>query len=358
MNLRSGTVAQETQPEKTKKKKSSVAEETMADKKLEQSLKAMLTEFKEEISKQIGELRQDFGTFSAELTQVRADVTQIRSGLKEANNDIKEAEQRIDELEERETGANETIEWLKHEQKRLNERLEHLENKARQNNLRIYNIKEDTEGGNMVEFIRTFLEDKLELPPGLLQIEAAYRSPSNNSQQTTGKTQKKATNHSQQTTGKTQENASSPRSIVVRFPNWNIRQQILQTAWAKTIELDEERVYFSQDFTSKVQKERSRYVPLRRLLKEKNVKSHLLYPAKLKVFGEGEPVIYATPEEAERGLREQGVIPAMGRRLYEAKRGKAQSVPFQKVNGKNVGREQEITTGPPAETEVEGQPTS
>lgn len=340
MNLRSGTVAQETPREKLKKKKSSVTEETMADKKLEQSLKAMLTDFKEEISKQIAELRQDFGTFSNELKQVRADVTEIRTGLEEANGDIKEAEQRIHELEERETRANETIEWLKQEQKRMNERLEHLENKACQNNIRIYNIKEGTEGGNMAGFIRTFLKEKLMLPPGLLQVEAAYRSPSKTSQQTTGKTE---------------DNASSPRSIVVRFPNGNIRQEILQTAWAKNISLDEERVYFSQDFTSKVQKERTRYAPLRRLLKEKNVKSHLRNPAKLKVFGEGEPTIYATPEEAERGLREKGVILATDQCQYEVKRGKAQSVPFQKVHRQNIAREQETTTIPavPVETEVD-----
>ena len=79
-------------------------------KKLEQSLKAMLIDFKQEISKQIGELRQDFETFSMELKQVRMGMNQIRTGLGEAISNIQEAEQRIHELEEREVSANETKE--------------------------------------------------------------------------------------------------------------------------------------------------------------------------------------------------------------------------------------------------------
>lgn len=62
---------------------------------------------------------------------------------------------------------------------------------------------------------------------------------------------------------------------------------------------EETRIYFSQDYTSKTQQERSRYNPLRKLLKEKNVKTHLIYPSKLKVFGEGGSTTYGTPEEAE-----------------------------------------------------------
>lgn len=57
-----------------------------------------------------------------------------------------------------------------------------------------------------------------------------------------------------------------------------------------------------QDFTSKVQKKRSRYAPLRKIFKRKNVKTHLLYPIKLKVFGDGGPTIYKTLEEAENRL--------------------------------------------------------
>lgn len=40
-----------------------------------------------------------------------------------------------------------------------------------------------------------------------------------------------------------------------------------------------------QDFTSKVQKKRSRYAPVRKILKRKNMKTHLLYRTKLKVDG-------------------------------------------------------------------------
>ena len=69
------------------------------------------------------------------------------------------------------------------------------------------------------------------------------------------------------------------------------------------------RIYFNRDQPEKVQKERRRYAPLRRQLKEKKIKSFIIHPAKLKVFeADGTFIIYNTPEDAETQLRAKGVI--------------------------------------------------
>lgn len=66
------------------------------------------------------------------------------------------------------------------------------------------------------------------------------------------------------------------------------------------------RIYFDQDYSFKLQKERSQYVQLQNELREKGVKSHLIYPAKLKVFGNGGSLVYESAREAAAALRAQG----------------------------------------------------
>ena len=180
---------------------------------------------------------------------------------------------------------------LTKEHKEMSEKLEYLENKSRQNNIRIYGIKEGSEGNDIIDFVTKLLVEKLDISPEIIQIAAAHRS--------LGLT------HIRET--------ATPRSMVVRFVQWNTRQRVLNTAWSKReIRMGESRIFFSQDFSSKLQKERSRYTVLRKLLKERNVKSFVVYPSKLRVFIDGAAITYGTLEEAESGLREKGILARPG----------------------------------------------
>lgn len=72
MNLRSGVVTQEMRAgNKTKETHVTNKSKEMEMSGLEQNLKSMLTDFKGDISKQIGELRLNF---SSEMKQMRKDV--------------------------------------------------------------------------------------------------------------------------------------------------------------------------------------------------------------------------------------------------------------------------------------------
>lgn len=86
MDLRSGAVTQEFQKQKkTKKgrhKSTNKSVESMAtESSLERNLKEMLTGFKDEISRQIRDLRQDFNTFSTEIKEMRGDINNICSEI-------------------------------------------------------------------------------------------------------------------------------------------------------------------------------------------------------------------------------------------------------------------------------------
>lgn len=286
MNLRSGTTTQKF-VRKTKTKKGHVANEcTMAGSDMEKNLKSMLTEFKDDISKQIGGLRADVGKMTTEMIQMREELKGIRSDLREVQDNVKEAEQRINNLEEREDATTVLLKKLVKEQKEMSEKIEYLENKSRQNNIRVYGIQEGLEANDIIGFVTTLLTEKLDTPLDMIQIVAAHRSSA----------QRPARD-------------AAPRSMVVRFMQWNTRQRVLQAAWSKKeIRIGETRIYFSQDFPSKIQKERSRYFQLRKVLKERNVKSHITYPSKLRVFMDGNAVTYSTLEEADSDLRSKGIL--------------------------------------------------
>ena len=320
MNLRSGAATEGYIP-KNKTKKKHVTNKQMAEGRLETTLKAMLGELKEDITKQISGIRSDFEAFSSEIKQIKTDIKDVRNDLSEAANKIQTAEERVHELEEREVTTNTALKYLLREQKKTNERLDYMEYKSRQYNMRIYQVPEGLEADDPVGFIKSILVEKLDMPLDSLHIMAAHRSLAKRP---------------------VEENVT-PRSFVVRFMEWNTVQKAIKTAWTKKeIMVGDKRIYFDHDVAQKVQKEKRRYAPIRKQLKEKNIKSfirHIRHPAKLKVFEEDESsfTIYDTPEDAEEKLRAKGlIVPCLGeQRDHGARRRRVQSTPFQR------GREEE-----------------
>ena len=66
---------------------------------------------------------------------------------------------------------------------------------------------------------------------------------------------------------------------------------MLQAAWAKKdIRVNDCRIFFDEDFTTQVFKERAKYRQVRKQLQERNIKSRILFPAKLKLFEKNQGV--------------------------------------------------------------------
>ncbi|KAK7884048.1 hypothetical protein WMY93_027171 [Mugilogobius chulae] len=233
MNLRSGSKTQHFNTKKKAKKSHAPNKATMDVSTLEESLKSMLTDFKTDLSKQIEGIRTDFGNISTEMKQIRHDVKEIRHSQKVAETSIGEAQERIRLLEERECVNTSMLLKLTKEHKEMSEKVEYLENKSRQNNIRIYGVKEGLEGNDPVGFITSLLTEKLDIPPEMIQIAAAHRSLGQGSA----------------------SGEAVPRSLVVRFIQWNTRQKVLHAAWSKKdIRIGESRIYFNQDFSNTIQK--------------------------------------------------------------------------------------------------------
>ncbi|XP_024117801.1 NLR family CARD domain-containing protein 3-like, partial [Oryzias melastigma] len=87
------------------------------------------------------------------------------------------------------------------------------------------------------------------------------------------------------------------------------KQSVLKAAWTKkVIQLEDNRIYFDEDFTPAIYKESGKYKDVHRVLRERKIKHHIVSPARLNIFCEdGKIKIYDNLSAASNGLREFGL---------------------------------------------------
>ncbi|KAJ4947215.1 hypothetical protein JOQ06_009253 [Pogonophryne albipinna] len=167
---------------------------------------------------------------------LKEEINDLREGFGELKIRADAAELRIAENEDREIGMTKILLHSLRMQKQLENKCEELEGRERRNNLRIYSVPEKCEGNSMMDFVENLIREKLDVS-GEIPIERAHRA-----------------------TGHLTGHSDRPRSIIVRFQNYNVRQRVLQAAWAKKdIRVKDCRIFFDEDFTTQVFKERAKY---------------------------------------------------------------------------------------------------
>ena len=293
MNLRSGREASAVIISERRRGKST----------MEEAMRSLLNEMEGKISSQISGFRSEFHDFRAEMqrdfSKLQDEVKSLASNLKETVCRVADVEERINKVEERDGIVTETLSHLLQQQLQMEDRVEYLENKSRQLNIRIYRVKEGSEGSDMVGFLKSLFTDALGIPGEELTIVHAHRSYAN----------------------RPVTDEESPRSIIVRFLQWDMKQRVVRAAWGKKAPITYQdprfpgtrfRIFVDQDFTTKLQQERSLYAPIRKRLKEKEVKSYVTYPSKLKVFTKDGILMYKTAAEASQDLVRRGLIRSDG----------------------------------------------
>uniref|UniRef100_A0A8C6M558 L1 transposable element RRM domain-containing protein n=1 Tax=Nothobranchius furzeri TaxID=105023 RepID=A0A8C6M558_NOTFU len=210
-----------------------------------------------EILKELREFRTEtsasFGALKTELNELRAEFTSIKKRMEEA-------EQRIVESEDYAMKTSNVLIQVVQMQKQLEMKCEALESQARKKNMRIYSVPEGCEENNIIEFVNKLAREKLDVIDDL-NIERAHR------------------------VGPKMGQRERPRAILVRFQSYAMKQKVLEAAWRKrNVQVTDQRIYFDEDFTSAVFKERAKYKEVRKILNERKVKSRILFPARLKLF--------------------------------------------------------------------------
>lgn len=231
-------------------------------------------------------------TILQELREFRREnvdtLREIREDIKATNNRVEEAEMRISETEERVQGLEEaTVELLKLQAK-LEDRLTDQEGRARRENIRIHGIEEGSESNStsMITFVENLLREKLELPPTLdLKIERAHRA-----------------------LGPKPPAGSPPKSIVAKFSSSKTKEEVLKLVWQKKGFLyKERRVFVDHDYAPETLKKRREYAEAKKVLRENNIRFQTPFPARLRVFYEGETCLYNSAEEATTDMVKRGL---------------------------------------------------
>lgn len=230
----------------------------------------------------------------ATLSRVESALEEVRARTTELERQMAEVEQRTSDTEDKALRHERAISYLLHRDARLSAKCEDLESRARRNNLRIYGVKEGEEKGDMITFVTNLLHTSLDLPQICqdLHIERAHRS----------------------VTMKPKETAP-PRSIIIRFSDYRVKETILQQAWKKReVTYQAQRIFFDQDYTSDIQRKRKQVREVIKQLKDKKVKAQSPFPAQLKIHLETGVKIFPTLADAAPTLKEMGIHVAVDER--------------------------------------------
>ena len=202
---------------------------------------------------------------------------------------VTEYEQRLSDAEDKSQRNERALHYLLQRDASLSAKCEDLESRARRNNVRIYGVKEDEETNkDMLSFVNDLIRTSLTLPEELnLNVERAHRS----------------------LTMKPKDAASPPRSIIVRFLDYRIKETVIQEAWKHRggVPYNGQRIFFDQDYTSDIQKKRKQVRDVMKLLKEKNIKAQSPFPAKLKIHLKSGTKTFTTLADAAVTLGELGI---------------------------------------------------
>uniref|UniRef100_A0AAZ1Y238 L1 transposable element RRM domain-containing protein n=1 Tax=Oreochromis aureus TaxID=47969 RepID=A0AAZ1Y238_OREAU len=221
-------------------------------------------------------------------TDAKAQLLEIKGELDKVNTRLNEVETRVAEHEDKLQNTDEILLEILTIQEKLQTKLTSLEAYSRRESLRIYGVPEGVESGapSMAHFVEKLLRENLAIPPSTsLQIQRAHRAISS-----------------------LPPDGSQPRSILVKFLSFTVKEEVLRLAWQKRdFMLNSSKINLDNDFPSEIMVMRKEYAEARKVLKEKNLRFRTLYPTHLKVFFEEGVKTYNTVEEATADLASRGL---------------------------------------------------
>uniref|UniRef100_A0A3B1K9Q6 L1 transposable element RRM domain-containing protein n=1 Tax=Astyanax mexicanus TaxID=7994 RepID=A0A3B1K9Q6_ASTMX len=233
-----------------------------------------------ELKRELAEFRE---SFTADIKKQLNDLSaEIHQKIQDTSNRIDDAVKRLGEVEESmadtktwDIGVKEALTQLLINQRDLRAKITDLEGRSRRNNIRLYGVPEKAEGSSMVAFVEGLIKTELGDCAGLnterdAGIERAHRS-----------------------LAPQPPNGAPPRSIVVRFLRFSVKERILQAAWKKAIHVKE------------VQKKRKEYAPIKRMLKDEGIRFQSPL-SKLRVHFDTGPVTFQSASHAAEELRRRG----------------------------------------------------
>lgn len=239
---------------------------------------------------ELRKFRQESGEAQRQIkdsqTRMETSMTEIKQQIDTLEERLTTTELRVSNTEDRGLRQERALAYLLTKDAKLTAKLDDLENRLRRNNIRVYGIPEDAEGKEMIPFITNLFKSTLKLQEDMsICLERAHRAIAPKPKPT-----------------------APPRSIIVRFLDFKVKQAVLQQAWAqRDVVFQGRKVYFDQDYSQDVQRKRKQVREVIKKLRERNIRAQAPYPAQLRVFLDTGIKTFPSLYEAQPTLQELGV---------------------------------------------------
>uniref|UniRef100_A0AAV2JPJ8 SEC7 domain-containing protein n=1 Tax=Knipowitschia caucasica TaxID=637954 RepID=A0AAV2JPJ8_KNICA len=242
------------------------------------------------------ELREFRRENKEQFDNIREDINGIAKRMDEAEEQIMEAETSIQASEE-------MLLELAKLQTQVEAKLTDLEGRSRRENIRIHGVVEGAEEGatSVINFVESLLRNGLGIPPTTaFNIERAHRA-----------------------LGVKPPVGAPPRSFVVKFAGYRLKEDILRRAWqARGFDFQGKKVFLDNDYAPEIQKRRKEYTAAKAALREKNIRFQTPFPARLRVHYSEGMVTYNSAQEAtedmvKRDMGYESLINLMLKELFK-----------------------------------------
>lgn len=263
--------ANQNTPEESTQRDSEASEDNL----LAPAQREMITEITANISKIIDEKlsplshllqahREELDSHGERITEVEGRVSALEDSLGPMDSKMKALEQQVADL---------------------SEHVDDLENRGRRKNIRIVGLPEGVEGDNPTRFFESWLPKilNIETKTGRIKLERAHRSLAPLPSPT----------------------AQKPRSILVRFHNYQDKQRVMSASWNigtknQVLKHDNSTVMIFQDFSAAVLRKRKRFDGVKKRLKAIGATYSQVYPASLRVTFRGSTKLFQDPDMVEK----------------------------------------------------------
>lgn len=177
-----------------------------------------------------------------------------------------------------------SITELQQENKRLRAKLSNLEGRSRYNNIRILGIPEGEEKGRPTEFVSNLIpkllgDDNFAKP---VVIDRAHRIQQPKPPE-----------------------GSRPRMMIARVHLTQDKEKIMRLGRQRSMEYEGNRILIFPDYSAEVMEQRRRFREVLQLLREKEIRHSLRFPARLHIDHEGQVKTFNDPDEAKTFINQK-----------------------------------------------------
>lgn len=218
-----------------------------------------------------------------EVKGVKAEISYVRQDMQKLRERTAAIESRVSVMEDDLVPMQRDLKYNCHVVDQHAARLDDLENRMRRNNVRALGFPERIEGKDPVTFIEQWLLNtfgKDAFSP-LFAVERAHRVPS-----------------------RPLPPGNHPRAFLFKLLNYKDRDAILAKArtMGGKLAIENSKISLFPDFSAELQKQRAKFMDVKRRLRDLNLPYAMLYPARLRVVALGETRFFDRPDMAAQWL--------------------------------------------------------